>query len=382
MSRASIAAVIAFVVGCHGHHDEQIEISLAETEALSANAAAKNDPPPPEATDNTGGGQAMALDESAMARQQALDSARSTGVLGSSALVKGGAFASITGSGVMSSGFDSTNVWGPRKIVHTASIRLVVSAYDPARRDLEHLIAGTRGYIASTVVHHRQGTQSDATIAVRVPADHVQSFVVQLAKLGEVVGESTEASEITADYTDTAARLASAKTLEKRLLQLVAEGRGRIEDVLSVERELARVRGDIEALEAKIRQWDNLVAMATVAVELTTKRPELPTPPPPPPPTFGDRVDGAFHDSIDSVRAAGVWLALNGIAVLPWFVLAIPGIVLLRRWTRRVRLPWAIARRVPAPPAPVDASAVVASDTAVAAPSEAAAAVDAPIPPA
>jgi acetolactate synthase small subunit len=304
----------------------------------------------------------MALDESAMSRQHAIEHARSTGILGS--------------SGDFGSGFDSANIWAGRKIVSAASIRLVVSAYDPARRDLERVIAGTRGYVASTVVHHRQDAQSDATIAVRVPADHVQSFVAQLAKLGEVVRESSDASEITADYTDTAARLASAKTLEKRLLQLVAEGRGKIVDVLSVERELARVRGDIEALEAKIRQWDDLVAMATVAVELTTKKPELAAPPPPPSPTFGDRVDGAFHDSIDSVRAAGVWLALTGIAVFPWLVLAIPGIVLLRRWTRRIRLPWAIARRVPAPAG--DAAPPV---EAAASPSEAAAALDGPIPP-
>jgi len=336
MSRASIVALIVFAVGCRGHHEEGVEMSLAKVETVSA---------------------------SSVSREDVVEHARSSGILGTSAL--SGGFASLTGTRDIVSGFDSSDVYGGRKIVHTARVELVVPAYDAARHDLEAVIAANRGYLASTAVHHRQGTQSDATIAVRVPASRVQPFVAQLAKLGEVVGESTEASEITADYTDTAARLASAKTLEKRLLQLVAEGRGKIEDVLAVERELARVRGDIEALEAKIRQWDDLVAMATVSVELTTKRPELAAPPPPPPPTFSDRVDGAFHDSVDSVRAAGVWLALSGIAVLPWLVLAIPGIVLLRRWTRRIRLPWAIARRVPAPAAnpPADAT----SDDATAA---------------
>jgi hypothetical protein len=357
--------VIAFVAACSRHHDETVDVTLTANETVTARAVSKADVPPAP-MDGTGGGASMRLDESKMAREDAREHAQSAGILGSSVTSSG--FASLVGSNDISTGFDDTNVYAGRKIIHGARVELVVLGYDAARRDLESVIKANRGYIASTAVHHRQGTQSDATIAVRVPAGHVQPFVAQLAKLGEVVGEATQASEITADYTDTAARLASAKTLEKRLLQLVAEGRGKIEDVLPVERELARVRGDIEALEAKIRQWDDLVAMASISIELTTKRPELPAPLPPAPPTFGDRADGAFPAAIDSVRAAGVWLALTGISVFPWLVLAIPGIVLLRPWTRRIRLPWAIARRVPAPadePAASPGEAVAASDSEI-----------------
>jgi len=352
MSRASIVAMIAIVVGCHGHHEEgSVDISLSSVESTQT---------------STGGGMSMRLDESstrdpAKARQEAIEQARHAGILGSAST---GGFATLVGTADVSNGFDDSNVYGGRKIVHSARVEIVVVTYESARRDLDTLIAANRGYIASTAVHHSQGEQSAATIVIRLPANRVQSFVPQLAKLGEVVRESTDASEITADYTDTAARLASAKTLEKRLLQLVAEGHGRIEDVLSVERELARVRGEVESLEAKIRQWDDLVAMATLSIELSTKRPQLAAPPPPAPPTFGARVDGAFHDSVESVRDAGVWLALTGIAVLPWLLLAIPAIVLLRRWTRRIRLPWAIARRVPAAAAVASATVPTTPDAA------------------
>src|SRR5262249_4097011 len=157
------------------------------------------------------------------------EKARSTGTLGSTNL--SGGFASLTGDKDISTGFDDTNVWGPRKIVHTARVELVVATYEAARHQLDELIAASHGYVASTSVAHRQAPRGAATIAVRIPADRVRAFVPELAKLGEVVRESTEASEITSDYSDTAARLASAKTLEKRLLQLVAEGHGKIEDV-------------------------------------------------------------------------------------------------------------------------------------------------------
>jgi hypothetical protein len=55
---------------------------------------------------------AKTSDNPQLARQQAIEQARTAGILGSSALTQGGAFASLTGSGDVSSGFDDTNIYG------------------------------------------------------------------------------------------------------------------------------------------------------------------------------------------------------------------------------------------------------------------------------
>jgi len=47
-----------------------------------------------------------------LARQQAIDQARNAGILGTADLVQGGAFASLTGTGDISSGFDDANIYG------------------------------------------------------------------------------------------------------------------------------------------------------------------------------------------------------------------------------------------------------------------------------
>ena len=47
-----------------------------------------------------------------LARQQAIEQARNAGILGNVALTQGGAFASLTGTGDISSGFDDTNIYG------------------------------------------------------------------------------------------------------------------------------------------------------------------------------------------------------------------------------------------------------------------------------
>ena len=124
--------------------DSGINAELASNEDTSTRtqSSSQDDPPPPppdekdDGSDESGGtGTAMALDEGKMgkkdsdraegqykmknenvdpqlARQQAIEQARNAGFLGSQALTQGGAFASLTGTGDISSGFDDTNIYG------------------------------------------------------------------------------------------------------------------------------------------------------------------------------------------------------------------------------------------------------------------------------
>jgi hypothetical protein len=125
--------------------DSGANVDLASREDLAnrSNSTAQDDPPPPEeedkpddGADESGGtGTAMALEEGKMgkkdsdraegqykmqknqedpqlARQQAVEQARNAGILGSTSLTQGGAFASLTGTGDISSGFDDGNIYG------------------------------------------------------------------------------------------------------------------------------------------------------------------------------------------------------------------------------------------------------------------------------
>lgn len=120
-----------------------IDLASLEDTSTRTNSSSQDDPPPPEPEDNPdegneesgGSGTAMQLDEGKMgkkdsdratgqykmqknqdnpqlARQQAIEQARTAGILGSTALSQGGAFASLTGTGDISSGFDDNNIYG------------------------------------------------------------------------------------------------------------------------------------------------------------------------------------------------------------------------------------------------------------------------------
>ncbi len=239
-----------------------------------------------------------------------------------------------------------------RKVIRTGAIQLVVGDYTTTRAKLDALLVATGGYVDSTQVNHSQGSVSNATLVLRLPSDTFGSIIPKLRELGEITGETTNAADITAQYVDIAARLASSKALEKRLIELATARDGGIEAVLAVERELARVRGEIESYEATMRQWNDQIAMSTLTLTLSTKAPAIAATAAP---GLGDRISSGFSGSIEALRDFGGWLAVTLIAFLPWLVFLIPGFVIGRRILRRyvARLPKAIVHApvAAAPPA-------------------------------
>ncbi len=251
-------------------------------------------------------------------------------------------------------GEDRPNAGAPtptdqRKVIRTGRLELVIASYDETRDKLAAIVREAGGYIDSTQVRHHRGAVSSAVVVLRIPSEGFASTLARLRALGEVVTEQTDAADVTAEYVDVAARLASAKVLEKRLLELAAERTGTIDSVLAVERELARVRGEIEGFEGKLRQWKDRIALSTVKLVLSTRTPAIAAPEQ----GLGEQISDGFTSSLEALRELGSGLAVAIVALLPWLVLGIPSLLIGRRlWRRHVtrQLPLAIAHPQPQPP--------------------------------
>ena len=112
--------------------------------------------------------------------------------------------------------------------------------------------------------------------------------------------------------------------------------------LLAVERELARVRGEIESYEGRLRQWNDQIAMSTLTLSITTKAPAIAAATQP---GLGNRTKSAFSDSVAALETFGEWLVVTGTTLLPWMILLVPGFVFGRRAYRRYakKLPAAVA---------------------------------------
>jgi hypothetical protein len=236
----------------------------------------------------------------------------------------------------------------PRKIIRNGEIQVVVKRYAPARQALDEMVKAAGGYIASSQTDHSLGEVSSATIVIRVPAGHFEAITSKIARLGTVVRESTGTRDVSEEYYDLKARLTNARKLETRLQELVSSKQtSKVQELLEVERELARVRGEIERFEGKLRLLDNLVDLSTITVRLSIQERYVP----PKAPSLGEDVRSTLHDSWRALRAFGRGLVLVAIAVLPWIAPIALVLWLSRRALRRWRARRA-ARRAAATGAP------------------------------
>jgi hypothetical protein len=154
-------------------------------------------------------------------------------------------------------------------IVRTASLTLVSKEFDRTRAAIEAVVRQHRGYTAQLTVTGQAGAGRSLAATFRVPADQLDAVMTELKTLGRVEQESQGGEEVTEQYVDLSARLANARRTEQRLGQVLEQRTGRIPDVLAVEREIARVRGEIERMEAQLKNLHNRVQFAALEVRLS-----------------------------------------------------------------------------------------------------------------
>ena len=76
---------------------------------------------------------------------------------------------------------------------------------------------------------------------------------------------------MTKAYFDTDARLKNAQVMEQRLIDMLKTKTGKVSDLLQVEKELGRVREEIEKMQGELKYWDSQVQFATVTISLAEK---------------------------------------------------------------------------------------------------------------
>jgi hypothetical protein len=158
--------------------------------------------------------------------------------------------------------------FGPM-IVQTASLTILATNYDEASAAIEKLAAAHGGYVEKLDAKAQTGNARELTAALRIPTKQLEGFLADVRKLGHVEEENRENEEVSDQYVDLQARLKSARATEQRLIELLGTRTGKLEDVLEAERELARIRGEIESMQGQSTILVHRVNYATVQVDLS-----------------------------------------------------------------------------------------------------------------
>jgi hypothetical protein len=221
-------------------------------------------------------------------------------------------------------------------IAHTAQLTLATREFDKARGAVEDILKRHKGYIGHLNIYAPTGTGRNLEAGLRVPADQLSLTIAEIKLLGRVETESQSGEEVTSQYIGLDARLANARNTEQRLTDLLHQRTGKLADVLAVELELGRVRGEIERMEAEKKSLTNRVAFATLNITVREDYQALV-----PMGQFSvvtrfrnASVEG-YRSTVESVVAAIAFLLAYGPALLLWAaILFFPARFIWRRMRR------------------------------------------------
>lgn len=158
-------------------------------------------------------------------------------------------------------------------LIRRGDVSVRVDSLEPAMDALRRLASSLGGTVGNVSITAGEFTVRSATLELRIPAPRFDEAMGGLAPIGKVEHSSVTAEDVGEEYVDVRARVANARRLETRLIDLLATRTGKLEDVLAVERELARVREEIERNEGRMRWLGARVATSTVSVTVSEKAP-------------------------------------------------------------------------------------------------------------
>jgi hypothetical protein len=219
-------------------------------------------------------------------------------------------------------------------IARTASLTIVAKDFGTAEAAVKAIIARYHGYIGELSTSSPQNSAHTLTATLHIPSAQLEAALAELKQLGRVEQESQAGEEVTKEYTDLAARLKNSRATEQRLLDVLRKNTGKVMDILKVEQEIARVRGEIERMEADQRALKTRVDFAGVQLSVTEDfKASLQVTPPSTATRLHNAVVTGYRDVVDGVISFFVWLLEAGPTLLLWAaILFFPARWVWKRW--------------------------------------------------
>jgi hypothetical protein len=155
-----------------------------------------------------------------------------------------------------------------RLIVRTGQASIEVDSLEPSMAELRRVVQRVGGFVADASVQSGKNQIRSATLQLKVPASRFDELTQGLEPLGKLQFVNVAAEDVSEEFVDLTARVVNGRRLEDRLIELLRTRTGKLQDVLSVERELARVREEIERMEGRLRFLKTSAQLSTLSVNL------------------------------------------------------------------------------------------------------------------
>jgi len=190
-------------------------------------------------------------------------------------------------------------------------VSLFVDNVDAAIGAVSALTRRENGDVFDLQANDERSTSADATMTVRVPAVNFDGAMNALTVLGGLRSRSVTAEDLTANITDSAARLRNLRRTEADI-RAIMDRSGSVSQVMDAEQQLSQVREQIEQLESDLKAMNGRVAYATIDITLQAQARNVATEP-----TAVAQIvsavraaSGAFGQSLINIAAVAIWIVV------------------------------------------------------------------------
>jgi hypothetical protein len=149
-------------------------------------------------------------------------------------------------------------------LIYTANFTLSVYEVEKSLDAVEGLARDAGGFMAK---------REDRSVTIRVPAQKFQDVVQAIEKVGDVLHRNVVSEDVTAEYRDLEVQLQNALAMRARFEKLL-EKAVKVEEALSIERELGRITGDIERIKGRLKMLSDLARYSTITVVFSARSSE------------------------------------------------------------------------------------------------------------
>lgn len=154
-------------------------------------------------------------------------------------------------------------------LLHRGYLQLYTADYEGAEEKILARVKAFGGFLQeSSISYGDPGDRPTGTYLLRIPGERFQEAMKDLSEAGTLAGSSQSVENITASYEDVNARLDALEIQEEQLKGYLRKA-GSIEELLAVEKELARIRTEMDQALSQLKNWDRELAYATIQVSLT-----------------------------------------------------------------------------------------------------------------
>ncbi|KIV50755.1 hypothetical protein TS65_29220 [Aneurinibacillus migulanus] len=211
-------------------------------------------------------------------------------------------------------------------MVYQAELGLNVKDFATSQKSLTQLVEKMNGYIVEASSYNQGEGDSllNGDFRIRIPNTKFNTFLEETEKLAlKVTNRTIQGRDVTEEYIDLEARLASKQVLEKQLLGFMKNAQ-KTSDLLQIAQDVNKVQTEIEQLKGKMKYLKNQSDFATVTIHMTESKAVLPSLSDNPVSTW-DKTKQQFMNSIKFMvdSASALFVVIVGTSPLLLFIGAI-----------------------------------------------------------